>query len=539
MKYSFIEYLFVYLRCEVINMVVVVLKAATSFAGIDYNERKNEEGKSELLVAENFAMNPDNLKKSDYIAYMESVCRTNPAVKAKQFHAVISCKGREYSADDLKNVALQYINKMGYGNNPYMIYFHSDTENNHVHIVSTRVQKNGQKVKDNMEAVRSQKVINQIMNVDLALKAKDDISKYMEFSFSTVQQYKLLLEQSGWKLREKDGLLILYKGGEKHASIQLEQIKDKAKQYTPDEERRKQITALLFKYKQGLSYTELQTLMKDKFGINLVFHTGKGHTKPYGYTLIDYRNKRVLKGGEVMDLKELLVEPNKQAKVEHCNGIINLLLKDGTKYTMDSFKKLMLDYGYRFSMNGTIFINGDDKALLVLDKKLLKELRYNSRVYEANKFNVATLKEAELLSRIYHVKKDDILIQEHMDKKNTVYSDMINSYLAHSSDLHSTLREKGILFVEDDNLVYLIDKKNKVIVSTDDLGINIIKDGYSKDRITLVTLDKMERINVEQDSELARGFNQIDAICDILSQHINIQQDKSPNRKKKRGQQQN
>ena len=222
MKYSFIEYLFVYLRCEVINMVVVVLKAATSFAGIDYNERKNEEGKSELLVAENFAMNPDNLKKSDYIAYMESVCRTNPAVKAKQFHAVISCKGREYSAEDLKNVALQYINKMGYGNNPYMIYFHSDTENNHVHIVSTRVQKNGQKVKDNMEAVRSQKVINQIMNVDLALKAKDDISKYMEFSFSTVQQYKLLLEQSGWKLREKDGLLILYKGGEKHASIQLD-----------------------------------------------------------------------------------------------------------------------------------------------------------------------------------------------------------------------------------------------------------------------------------------------------------------------------
>ena len=44
----------------------------------------------------------------------------------------------------------------------------------------------------------------------------------------------------------------------------------------------------------------------------------------------------------------------------------------------------------------------------------------------------------------------------------------------------------------------------------------------------------MERINVEQDSELARGFNLIDAICDILSQHINVQQDKSPNRKKKK-----
>ncbi len=213
MKYSFIEYLFVYLRCEVINMVVVVLKAATSFAGIDYNERKNEEGKSELLVAENFAMNPDNLKKSDYIAYMESVCRTNPAVKAKQFHAVISCKGREYSAEDLKNVALQYINKMGYGNNPYMIYFHSDTENNHVHIVSTRVQKNGQKVKDNMEAVRSQKVINQIMNVDLSFKAKDDISKAWSFLFLQCSNISCYLNNPAMEIREKDGLLILYKGG--------------------------------------------------------------------------------------------------------------------------------------------------------------------------------------------------------------------------------------------------------------------------------------------------------------------------------------
>ena len=95
---------------------------------------------------------------------------------------MISCRGREYSAEDLKNVALQYINKMGYGNNPYMIYFHSDTENNHVYCFYTSTEERTEG-KDNMEAVRSQKVINQIMNIDLSLKAKDDILKYMEFSF--------------------------------------------------------------------------------------------------------------------------------------------------------------------------------------------------------------------------------------------------------------------------------------------------------------------------------------------------------------------
>ena len=46
-------------------MVVVVL-GKLSFAGIGYNERKNEEGKRNF-VAENFAMNQRYLKKSDYI----------------------------------------------------------------------------------------------------------------------------------------------------------------------------------------------------------------------------------------------------------------------------------------------------------------------------------------------------------------------------------------------------------------------------------------------------------------------------------------
>ena len=35
--------------------------------------------------------------------------------------------------------------------------------------------------------------INQIMNVDLALKAKDDISKYMEFSFSDLPGFPNIL----------------------------------------------------------------------------------------------------------------------------------------------------------------------------------------------------------------------------------------------------------------------------------------------------------------------------------------------------------
>jgi hypothetical protein len=61
---------------------------------------------------------------------------------------------------------------MGYGDNPFLIYHHSDTDNNHVHMVSTRVDKNGDKVDDTYEKIRSQKTLQTILQQDPQMEAK-------------------------------------------------------------------------------------------------------------------------------------------------------------------------------------------------------------------------------------------------------------------------------------------------------------------------------------------------------------------------------
>jgi len=144
------------------KMIVKILSSAKNFEGINYSERKNEQGKSRLLKAGNFESlghNNGNLKKVDYINYMKLVCDANPRVKNRQFHAVISAKGQSHSPERLSQIAEQYLKSMGYGKNPYLIYFHGDTQNNHVHMVSTRVDKNGNKLDDSYEKIRSQTVI--------------------------------------------------------------------------------------------------------------------------------------------------------------------------------------------------------------------------------------------------------------------------------------------------------------------------------------------------------------------------------------------
>jgi Relaxase/Mobilisation nuclease domain len=144
-------------------MIAKIMQSSNSFQAVYYNEQKVVEQKAELLAAVNFEGNltaVDFWQKADYIKYFNDITQQNSRVKRKQFHAVISTKGYEHTADELKIIAEEYIKRMGYGDNPYLIYFHQDTNNNHVHIVSTRVNTEGVKVKDSFER---QNILNQLI----------------------------------------------------------------------------------------------------------------------------------------------------------------------------------------------------------------------------------------------------------------------------------------------------------------------------------------------------------------------------------------
>ena len=347
-----------------------------------------------------------------------------------------------------------------------------------------------------------------------------------------------MFENAGWKVAERDGKIQFSKGGEERKTVDKSTVEELIKNKTsvPDEQRTKQIKALLHKYKEGLTHTELKDLMKSKFGIDLIFHTGKGHTTPYGYTVIDHSGRSVYKGSELLNIKELLVTPEREQKIKACSNLVETLLNT-PKLNFEDFKADLGKVGYNINTQGKIYLKGEKQALFSLNKDDLKTLRYNSRLKEADKFNARSRGEALLLSKLFFVKAEDITVNEKDRDINTIlhYRDMMNSYLSNTNDIKQVLADKNITFMQMGKDLYLIDSNNKEVISNKDLNISF-SHSQEQEAIRVLDSDRLNDFDMDKNHKVANGVGLIDTLSEFLDQNYNGQEDRKRKRKQDRSQ---
>ena len=80
--------------------------------------------------------------------YLEANRRTTNTV----FHASLNPSPEDKLTDDqLRDIAQEYMDRMGYGEQPYIVFKHKDISREHLHIVSLRVDENGHKLSHDFE----------------------------------------------------------------------------------------------------------------------------------------------------------------------------------------------------------------------------------------------------------------------------------------------------------------------------------------------------------------------------------------------------
>src|SRR5690606_4929190 len=81
------------------------------------------------------------------------------------------------------SMAKDYMDGLGYGQQPYVIYHHHDRQHDHIHIISVNVQENGQRIETYYQHNKSQELTRELekkYNLTVVASKKSTVREEIE-----------------------------------------------------------------------------------------------------------------------------------------------------------------------------------------------------------------------------------------------------------------------------------------------------------------------------------------------------------------------
>jgi hypothetical protein len=114
---------------------------------LNYNENKVREGLAECIAAVNFIAVPEQLNFYNKLLRFENLIEKNSRAKTNAVHISLNFDvGEKLSQTKLNEIATTYMNKIGFSDQPYLVYEHRDAAHPHLHIVTTNIQEDGKRI---------------------------------------------------------------------------------------------------------------------------------------------------------------------------------------------------------------------------------------------------------------------------------------------------------------------------------------------------------------------------------------------------------
>jgi hypothetical protein len=128
-------------------MVAVIHSSQRLRSALNYNEQKLQQGKAVCLSAENYPMDADEMNFHQKLNRLINQAALRPSTKVNSVHISLNFDPFEkLSPDTLREVAGAYMDKIGFGKQPYLVYDHRDAGHPHLHIVTTNITSDGERI---------------------------------------------------------------------------------------------------------------------------------------------------------------------------------------------------------------------------------------------------------------------------------------------------------------------------------------------------------------------------------------------------------
>ena len=141
--------------------MIAKISATENLGGaLGYNFKKVEKEEASILFAQNLYQNKEGTyTMAEVFADMEALIPKKCRTKKTVFHCSLNPHPDEkLSNETLMQIDKEYMEALGYGKQPYIVFKHSDIAREHIHIVSLRVNGEGKKINDKFEKRRSKKI---------------------------------------------------------------------------------------------------------------------------------------------------------------------------------------------------------------------------------------------------------------------------------------------------------------------------------------------------------------------------------------------
>jgi len=128
--------------------MVAKIKSGKSLIGaLNYNENKVKQGKAMLIAAVKYFKDPKDLSFADKLFRLTDLAAMNQRAKTNTVHISLNFPNGENLSDSLlQEITRDYLQGIGFSTQPYLIYRHEDAGHPHIHIVTTNIKRDGERI---------------------------------------------------------------------------------------------------------------------------------------------------------------------------------------------------------------------------------------------------------------------------------------------------------------------------------------------------------------------------------------------------------
>ena len=156
-------------------MIAKIGRSENLYGALAYNNLKVEKENGQILFTNKIIETPNGAYTVAQLTQsFEPYLIANRNTQYHTLHISLNPDPKDKVSDDqYREMAQEYMREMGYGEQPFVVFKHTDIDRSHIHIVSVCVDENGKKISDKFEKIRSMNVCRELERKHGLIPASD------------------------------------------------------------------------------------------------------------------------------------------------------------------------------------------------------------------------------------------------------------------------------------------------------------------------------------------------------------------------------